>query len=40
VVEVGKNQIPYYQAIQQKLLFAVERIALGEVVHVLGLPFD
>jgi hypothetical protein len=39
VVEVRKNQLPYYQAIQQELLSAVNRIAPGRVVPVLSLRF-
>lgn len=39
VVEVRKNQIPYFRAIEAELLVAVEKVAPGEVVHVLGLPF-
>jgi len=36
VVRVPKNQLRYYQAIQQELLWAIERVQAGAVVHVDG----
>jgi hypothetical protein len=34
VVHVRKNQMPYYRAIQQDLLDAMQRIAPGRIIHV------
>jgi predicted nuclease of predicted toxin-antitoxin system len=36
VVEVPKNQVHYYRAVQLDLLAAVKRIAPGQVIHVPG----
>ncbi len=37
VVRVPKNQLRYYQAIREELLWAIQRVQAGEVVHVDGL---
>jgi predicted nuclease of predicted toxin-antitoxin system len=37
VVRVPKNQLRYYQAIREELLWAIQRVQAGEVVHVDGI---
>ena len=37
VVRVPKNQLRYYQVIREELLWAIQRVRAGEVVHVDGL---
>jgi predicted nuclease of predicted toxin-antitoxin system len=37
VVRVPKNQFRYYQAIREELLWAIQRVQAGEVVHVDGI---
>jgi predicted nuclease of predicted toxin-antitoxin system len=34
VVAVRKNQMPYYQALQQQLLAAIENLSPGQIIHV------
>ena len=36
VVRVPKNQLRYYQVIRKELLWAIQRVQAGEVVHVDG----
>jgi predicted nuclease of predicted toxin-antitoxin system len=36
VVRVTKNQLRYYQVIREELLWAIQRVQAGEVVHVDG----
>jgi len=37
VVRVPKNQLRYYQAIREELLWAIQRVQAGEVLHVDGI---
>jgi hypothetical protein len=36
VVQVPKNQIAYYRAIQREILTAIDAVKPGEVVHVIA----
>jgi len=36
VVRVPKNQLRYFQVIREELLWAIQRVQAGEVVHVDG----